>query len=209
MSDEPDKFFTFLRQGILFLLSAPSGAGKTTLADQLFKQVDDLLPSISYTTRPSRHGEINGQDYHFISEEQFIRLRAAGAFAEWAQVHDFFYGTARTPLDEALTSGHDLLLDIDVQGARQLKTRYAESLVSIFVLPPSWRELERRLRGRGTDHDEVIARRLQRAREEARELANYDYWVVNDQVERAVAVLQGIITAERARVLRLRERTVV
>jgi len=209
MLDEPDQSFVFLRQGILFLLSAPSGAGKTTLSDQLLGQVHDLHPSISYTTRPPRPGEVDGQDYHFISEEQFVRLREAGAFAEWARVHDFLYGTARTPLDEALTSGHDLLLDIDVQGVSQLKTSYAASSVSIFVLPPSWGELERRLRGRGTDNDEVIAHRLRRAREEARELVNYHYWVVNDQVERAVTILQGIITAERARVLRLREWTVV
>jgi len=209
MLDDPDQSFVFFRQGILFLLSAPSGAGKTTLSGQLLGQVHDLHPSISYTTRPPRLGEVDGQDYHFISEEQFVRLRGAGAFAEWARVHDFLYGTARAPLDEALTSGHDLLLDIDVQGVSQLKTSYAASSVSIFVLPPSWGELERRLRGRGTDNDEVIARRLRRAREEARELVNYHYWVVNDQVERAVTILQGIITAERARVLRLRERTVV
>jgi len=209
MLDEPDKPFAWLRQGILFLLSAPSGAGKTTLSGRLFDRVPDLHPSISYTTRPPRPGEVDGQDYHFISEEQFMRLRGAGAFAEWARVHDFLYGTARAPLDEVLSSGHDLLLDIDVQGVKQLKATYAATSVSIFVLPPSWEELECRLRGRGTDDDEVIARRLQRAREEAHELINYDYWVVNDQVERAVAILQGIITAERARVLRLRERTVV
>lgn len=202
MSDEADQPFAFLRRGILFIISAPSGAGKTTLSRQILDLVPDLRLSISYTTRAPRAGEVDGQDYHFVSEDHFMHLRAAGAFAEWAKVHGFLYGTARAPLDDALTHGHDLLLDIDVQGARQLKASYAEA-VSIFVLPPSWQELEGRLRGRATDHEEIISRRLQRAREEAGELFSYDYWLVNDQVERAVAVLQGIVRAERARVSRL------
>ncbi len=202
MSDEADQPFAFLRRGILFIISAPSGAGKTTLSRQILDLVLDLRLSISYTTRAPRAGEMDGRDYHFVSEDRFIHLRAAGAFAEWANVHGFLYGTARAPLDEALIHGYDLLLDIDVQGARQLKASYAEA-VSIFVLPPSWQELEGRLRGRATDPEEVISRRLQRAREEAGELFSYDYWLVNDQVERAVAVLQGIIGAERARVSRL------
>jgi guanylate kinase len=202
MADEADQPFAFLRRGILFIISAPSGAGKTTLSRQVLDLVADLRLSISHTTRPPRAGEVNGRDYHFVSEDRFMHLRAAGAFAEWANVHGFLYGTTRSPLDEALTHGHDLLLDIDVQGARQLKASYAEA-VSIFVLPPSWQELEGRLRGRATDHEEVISRRLQRAREEANELFSYDYWLVNDKVEGAVAVLRGIIMAERARVSRL------
>jgi guanylate kinase len=208
MSDEPDKPFALSRQGILFFLSAPSGAGKTTLSNQLFRQVENLRPSISYTTRRPRAGEIDGREYHFVSETEFLRLQKQNAFAEWAHVHDFFYGTARAPLEEALTRGSDLLLDIDVQGVKQLKPQYAAASVAIFLLPPSWHELERRLRERGTDNPEVIARRLQRAREEARELPMYDYCLVNDQIERAVATLQAIILAERARVARLRERTV-
>ncbi len=202
MLDEVDQPFAFLRRGILFIISAPSGAGKTTLSRQILDLVLDLRLSISYTTRAPRAGEMDGRDYHFVSEDQFIHLQAAGAFAEWANVHGFLYGTARAPLEEALIHGYDLLLDIDVQGARQLKAHYAEA-VSIFVLPPSWQELEGRLRGRATDHEEVISRRLQRAQEEAGELFSYDYWLVNDQVARAVAVLQGIIAAERARVSRL------
>lgn len=208
MSDEPDKPFTFSRQGILFFLSAPSGTGKTTLSDQLLRQVGNLRPSISYTTRLLRAGEINGREYHFISEGEFLHLQKQNAFAEWARVHDFFYGTARAPLEEALTQGSDLLLDIDVQGVKQLKQHFPSSSVAIFLLPPSWHELERRLRGRGTDNNEVITRRLQRAREEARELPMYDYCIINDQIERAVATLQAIIIAERARVARLHERTV-
>jgi guanylate kinase len=208
MSDDPDTSFTFSRQGILFIVSAPSGAGKTTLAHRLFQEAPDLRPSISYTTRTPRPGEINGRDYHFVNEEQFIQMRTRGAFAEWAHVHEFFYGTPRAPVDEAVAQGRDLLLDIDVQGARQLKAIYPEA-VSIFVLPPSWRELERRLRGRGTDREEIITRRLQRAREEAREFSTYDYWIVNDNVERAVSILHAILTAERARVSRLRKRSIV
>ncbi|MBI3300846.1 MAG: guanylate kinase [Deltaproteobacteria bacterium] len=202
MSDEADQPFTFSRRGILFILSAPSGAGKTTLSRQILDLAPDLRLSISYTTRAPRPGEVEGRDYHFISEDHFVRLRAAGAFAEWARVHDFFYGTARAPLDEALAQGQDFLLDIDVQGARQLKASYAEA-VSIFVLPPSWHALADRLRGRGTDREEVIARRLQRAREETSEVGRYDYWLVNDRVDHAVALLQAIMAAERARVSRL------
>lgn len=207
MSDDPDTDFTFARQGILFIISAPSGAGKTTLASRLFQEAPDLRPSISYTTRAPRKGEVNGRDYHFVNEEQFVQMRNAGAFAEWASVHEFCYGTPRAPVDDAIKQGRDLLLDIDVQGATQLKTTYPEA-VSLFVLPPSWHELERRLRGRGTDTEAVITRRLHRAREEAREFSAYDYWIVNDNLERAVSLLHAILTAERARITRLRQRSI-
>jgi guanylate kinase len=203
MSDDTDtRPFTFTRRGILLILSAPSGAGKTTLSRQILERECDLLLSISYTTRTPRPGEIDGQDYHFIDEARFSQLRAASAFAEWAQVHNYLYGTARAPLDEAVARGQDILLDIDVQGARQIKSTYPEA-VSIFVLPPSWSELEQRLRSRGTDHNEVITRRLQRARGETQALGSYDYWVVNDHVDRAVTALNAIIHAERARVSRI------
>jgi len=202
MSDDTDHTpFTFVRRGILFILSAPSGAGKTTLSHHILKRMPDLGLSISYTTRAPRPGEINGQDYHFIDESHFIQLRTCGAFAEWAQVHGFLYGTARAPLDEALSCGTDFLLDIDVQGAHQLQAVYGKA-VSIFVLPPSWKELEKRLRSRGTDHDEVIARRLQRAREETQQLGSYDYLIVNEHVEQATILLSSIIQTERARVSR-------
>lgn len=203
MSDDTDtRPFTFTRRGILFILSAPSGAGKTTLSRQILERECDLLLSISYTTRTPRPGEIDGQDYHFIDEVRFIQLRAASAFAEWAQVHDHLYGTARAPLDDAVASGRDILLDVDVQGARQIKSVYPEA-VSIFVLPPSWSELEQRLRSRGTDHNDVISRRLQRARGETQAFGSYNYWIVNDHVDRAVATLRAIIHAERARVSRI------
>ncbi len=207
MPDDPDTDFTFVRQGILFIISAPSGAGKTTLASCLFQEAPDLRPSISYTTRAPRKGEVNGRDYHFVNEEQFVQMRNAGAFAEWASVHEFCYGTPRAPVDDAIKQGRDLLLDIDVQGATQLKAMYPEA-VSLFVFPPSWHELERRLRGRGTDTEAVITRRLHRAREEAREFSAYDYWIVNDNLERAVSLLYAILTAERARIARLRTRSI-
>ncbi|MBI3756467.1 MAG: guanylate kinase [Deltaproteobacteria bacterium] len=194
--------FTFTRRGLLFILSAPSGAGKTTLSRQILERMPDLRLSISYTTRAPRPGEIDGRDYHFIDEARFIALRTAGAFAEWARVHDFLYGTARAPLDAALASGQDSLLDIDVQGARQMKASYPEA-ISVFVMPPSWAELEKRLRSRGTDREEVIVRRLQRAREETQALGGYDYLIVNDRLHHASALLHAIIQTERARVSRL------
>jgi guanylate kinase len=203
MSDDTDHTpFSFERRGILFVLSAPSGAGKTTLSRHILGRTPDLKLSISYTTRTPRPGEIDGQDYHFIDESRFVQLRAVGAFAEWAQVHGFLYGTARAPLDDALSHGKDFLLDIDVQGAHQLQAAYPEA-VSVFVLPPSWGELENRLRSRGTDHEEVIARRLRRAREETQELGSYDYLIVNDNVERATSLLIALIQTERLRVSRL------
>lgn len=202
LDDTDHTLFTFERRGILFILSAPSGAGKTTLSRYILERIPDLSLSISYTTRAPRPGEVNGRDYHFIDDMRFIRLCDEGAFAEWARVHDALYGTARAPLDEALSRGKDFLLDIDVQGARQIKTVYPEA-ISIFVLPPSWSELEKRLRSRGTDSEAVIARRLQRAREETQELNSYDYLIVNDHLEQATTLLSAIIHTEKARVSRL------
>lgn len=202
MPDDIDtSIFTFTRRGVLFILSAPSGAGKTTLSREILERLPDLCVSVSYTTRKPRAGEQDGQDYHFVDEVRFHRLRETGAFAEWAQVHGSLYGTPRTPLDEALACGQDFLLDIDVQGARQVKAVYPEA-VSIFVLPPSWEELETRLRSRGTEPEEVIARRLQRAQEETAALGTYDYFLVNDRLDHAVTLLCAIVEAERARVSR-------
>ena len=150
MLDDGDHCLRFSRCGILLILSAPSGAGKTTLAHELIASTANLGWSVSHTTRPSRAGEVDGKDYHFVSEETFLSLRDQGAFAEWAQVHRAYYGTTRTSIDAALNTGQDLLLDIDVQGAEQLKLCYPEAVL-VFILPPSWQKLEDRLRQRGTD----------------------------------------------------------
>lgn len=196
--------FHLSRQGILFILSAPSGAGKTTLADRLLEQVPHLSESVSYTTRPPRNGEVSGQDYHFVTKSDFVRLRDTGAFAEWAEVHDSLYGTTHASVTEALDRGEDILLNIDVQGAQQIKAHYPHA-VTIFILPPSWPELENRLCGRGTDSADSIAKRLKRARAEVTQLFAYDYYVINGLVEQAVTELHAIMIAEHASVARLNQ----
>ncbi|HEY2987199.1 MAG TPA: guanylate kinase [Candidatus Binatia bacterium] len=190
------------RQGVIFILSAPSGAGKTTLVKRLLKLFPDITLSVSYTTRARRPGEIAGRDYHFVSAKRFAAVKARGGFAEWARVHGYSYGTPRAPLERTVGRGSDVLLDIDVQGARKIKRQYPGA-VSIFVLPPSWRELEHRLAGRGTDRKETIRRRLENARREIREIMRYDYVVVNRELGRAVEGVKAIVAAERLRVSRL------
>jgi guanylate kinase len=195
--------FHFERHGIVFIVSGPSGAGKSTLVAALLERYPDLTLSISCTTRAPRPGERDGREYCFVGADEFARRREAGEFAEWAEVHGALYGTARAPLDEAIAAGRDLLLDIDVQGARQLKRSYKEAAVAVMVLPPSWEELERRLRERRTEDDATIGQRLARAREEAQALLEYDYWLVNADAGEAAAVLAALVAAERARVGRI------
>jgi guanylate kinase len=192
------------RQGIIFILSAPSGAGKTTLYHGLRKAYPEIKLSVSCTTRAQRKGEVNGQDYRFIRVEQFEAMKSNGEFAEWASVHGNSYGTPREPLDHSVQSGRDILLDIDVQGARQIKQAYPNA-VSIFLLPPSLRELRRRLAARGTDGKEIIRRRLANAQDEIKERIYYDYYVVNREVTEAVRVLSSIVEAERSKVSRVTE----
>lgn len=192
------------RLGIMFILSAPSGAGKTTLYNGLRRIYPDLALSVSCTTRARRPGEVDGRDYRFLSEAQFERLRRRGAFAEWARVHDYFYGTPKAALQRCVAAGRDILLDIDVQGARQIKRLFPEA-VSIFLLPPSLSELKRRLAARGTDGAEIIQRRLANAQGEIGEIIHYDYYVVNREVEKAVGDLAAIVTAERQRISRVME----
>jgi guanylate kinase len=192
------------RRGILFIVSAPSGAGKTTISGRALRGIAGLEMSISCTTRAPRAGEVDGRDYTFLDRAEFEGRRARGAFAESAEVHGFLYGTPRAPIESALAEGRDMLLDIDVQGARQMKARYADEAVAVFVLPPSEAELERRLRARGTDPDEVIRRRLERARAEMEEYRSYDYYLVNHDVDETVGSLASIVAAERVRVSRLR-----
>ena len=190
------------RLGIIFILSAPSGAGKTTLYNGLRRIYPEIALSVSCTTRRRRPGEVNGRDYRFLTERQFDDLGRRGEFAEWAKVHDYFYGTPRKPLERCVRTGRDILLDIDVQGARQIKKAYPDA-VSIFLLPPSLGELERRLARRGTDGREAIRRRLANARGEIGEIIHYDYFVVNRQVNEAVRALSAIVEAERARISRV------
>jgi len=190
------------RHGILFILSAPSGAGKTTLINGLRSIFPEIRASVSYTTRARRSGEVHGRDYYFVAPGQFARMKSRGEFAESAKVHDFFYGTPRKPLEDCIKSGRDMVLDIDVQGASQIKRAYPDA-VAIFLLPPSSQELRRRLVLRGTDGTTTIRRRLANARREIKEIIKYDYYVVNDDVDRAVAILKSIVESERARTSRV------
>jgi guanylate kinase len=191
-------------RGRLFIVSAPSGTGKTTLVERAVQCVPHLRISRSYTSRPARVGETDGVDYNFISTERFESMIRDGAFLEWADVFGSYYGTCAADTEAALAAGDDVVLVIDVQGARQVRSRGIET-VSIFVLPPSAAVLEQRLRGRSKDSEEQIQRRLQVARREVNEYARYDYVVVNDEVESAVDRLRAIIMAERARVAPMRD----
>jgi guanylate kinase len=189
------------REGILFVISAPSGAGKTTLCKEIIDFFPSLRHSVSYTTRPQRPGEQDGIDYHFVTRTVFDSKIAQGAFAEWAEVHGNRYGTAIETLERFRSEGRDILLDIDCQGARQLKKSYRQG-VFIFVLPPSLTELQRRLNGRNTDSPEVIARRIANARDEIREAVWYDYLVINDDFSQAFSELKSIVLAEGCRTSR-------
>src|SRR5215467_6999161 len=186
--------------GILFIISAPSGSGKTTLVDALRQYVPNLDFSISYTTRAPRGSEQDGREYHFISRAEFEEMQHRGEFLECAEVFGKYYGTVRRVLEDADRRGHDLLLDIDVQGERQVKQKIPDA-VSIFVLPPSRKELESRLRKRSqsehVDSEEIIRRRLATARIEIENYPNYDYILVNDRLEQSVDQLQAIVLAER------------
>ena len=187
--------------GLLFVLSAPSGTGKTTVAERLVERVPALALSRSYTSRPSRPGELDGVDYNFISRADFEGRIVRGEFLEWADVFGNLYGTDRADTDRHLVSGADLVLVIDVQGARLVRQRAPRS-VGIFVLPPSFEVLESRLRGRSQDPEHAIGRRLQTARDEVGAVREYDFVVVNDDVGRCVDEIASIVTAERARVSR-------
>ena len=187
------------RRGLLFIVSAPSGTGKTTLVERLVQVVPNLKMSRSYTSRPARAGERNGVDYNFISRERFDAMARDGAFLEWADVFGHCYGTAVADTEALLTAGHDVVLVIDVQGARQVRTRGVET-VGVFVLPPSAAVLEQRLRGRSKDSEEQIRRRLEVARREVGEFEQYEYLVVNDELGPAVDRMTAIVRAERARV---------
>jgi guanylate kinase len=190
------------RRGTLFVVSAPSGAGKTTLCREVRVRLPEVAYSISYTTRPPRPGELDGTDFHFVDVDAFRTMQARGAFAEWASVHGNLYGTAAAALEQALAGGLDVLLDIDTQGAAQLRARYPEAVL-VFIVAPSLAELEQRLRERRSDGEHEIARRLTRAREEIGLWRRYHYLIVNRDVKEAIEQLVSIIQAERCRVGRL------
>jgi guanylate kinase len=183
---------------IVYIVSAPSGSGKSTLVAELLRQVNNLDFSISYTTRPPRGPEQNRKEYFFVSKEEFKAMIDAGEFLEYADVFGNYYGTARRFLREAEEHGHDLLLDIDVQGASQIMEGIPDA-VSIFILPPDWDTLERRLRSRGLDAEAVIRRRLDTARREIENYSKYDYILINDLLEQSVDQLKDIVLAERLR----------
>jgi len=190
------------RRGTLIVVSAPSGAGKTTLCHEVRALVPDLYYSVSYTTRAPRPGEVDGVDFHFVSTGRFQAMRDRDEFAEWATVHNHLYGTPARALEGALSRGLDVLLDIDTHGARQLRQRYPES-VSVFIMAPSMAELEARLRKRNSDAPREIQRRLARSREEIAAWRQYDYLIINRDVKEAVDQLAAIIGAERCRTSRL------
>jgi len=186
------------KQGLLFVVSAPSGAGKTTLCRAMTDSLENLTHSISYATRKPRPSEIDGRDYHFVSSERFQAMIDAGDFAEWAEVHSNLYGTSRLVLDDTISKGVDVILDIDTQGAKQIKSKF-DSAVYIFIMPPSLEILEERLRNRKSDHEEEINKRMRRAREEIKDFNMYDYIVVNRDFDRALTEIRSIVTAERCR----------
>ncbi|MDU9047826.1 MAG: guanylate kinase [Candidatus Electrothrix sp. Rat3] len=188
-----------MAEGILLVVSAPSGCGKTTILKKLMAKVSRLAFSVSHTTRQARLGERDGVDYHFVSKEEFLALRdqQPSGFLEWAEVHGNFYGTSRRSVDALLAAGKDVVLDIDIQGAEQVRKN--ADPVTIFISPPTLAELERRLRGRGTESPESLAVRLANVEKEMAAADNYHYLIINDVLEQAVRDLQAIITVERRR----------
>jgi len=185
------------RRGLMFVLSSPSGAGKTTLSRMLLEREPGLKMSVSATTRSMRPGEVDGHDYFFVDKPRFEAMVAHGELLEWATVFDNLYGTPRAPVEAALSAGQDVLFDIDWQGTQQLRQRAGDDLVSIFVLPPSHEELERRLRARAQDAEEVVQTRMAKANNEISHWAEYDYVVINDDLESTLQKIRTILDAER------------
>ncbi|TAK49931.1 MAG: guanylate kinase [Xanthobacteraceae bacterium] len=187
------------RRGLMFVLSSPSGAGKTTLARKLIAEVPGLRLSVSTTTRPMRPGEVDGRDYHFVDAARFEAMVGDNAFLEWANVFDHRYGTPRAPVEAALAAGHDILFDIDWQGTQQLRDQAPSDVVSVFILPPTVADLEQRLRARAQDSDAVIHRRMTKAGDEMSHWDAYDYIVINRDIAAAFDAVRSILFAERLR----------
>ncbi|WP_068073678.1 guanylate kinase [Novosphingobium lentum] len=198
-STDPQMGDTLHRRGLMFILSSPSGAGKTTIARMLLDHDDEIAMSVSATTRPMRPGEVDGHDYHFVDQPTFDRMVEDGLFYEWAHVFGYSYGTPKAQIRAGLKAGHDFLFDIDWQGTQQLYQRAETDVVRVFILPPSLGELNRRLTGRGTDSAEVIAARMARAQAEISHWDGYDYVVINDDVNECFAKVSQILAAERMR----------
>jgi guanylate kinase len=199
MSPEPLPSSRIKRRGLMLVLSSPSGAGKSTIARHLLETDPQLNLSVSVTTRPRRASEIDGVHYHFLTEREFARMRDNDELLEWAQVHGNFYGTPREAAERAMAEGRDMLFDIDWQGALQLQEKMEADVVSIFILPPSMEELRQRLNRRAEDKPEVIEQRLRNARAEIEHWREYDYCVVNDDLERAFDAVRAIVQSERLR----------
>ncbi|MFH1871839.1 MAG: guanylate kinase [Pseudomonadota bacterium] len=191
--------------GTLFIVAAPSGAGKTTLVGRLLAEDAQVKHSVSFTTRAPRPGENDGREYHFIDVQRFLAMRERGEFAEWAEVHDNFYGTSRLWLDQRMAEGCDMVLEIDWQGAQQMRRQFPEA-VSIFILPPSIAELENRLRRRGADSEDVIARRVAGALGEMRHVGEFDFVIINNDLDVALGELKAAVCASRLRFARQRAR---
>jgi guanylate kinase len=191
----------FQRRGLLYVLSSPSGAGKSTIARMLMESDEGVAMSVSATTRPIRPGETDGADYHFVSDGKFDEMVASGAFLEWAHVFGHRYGTLKSEVMRVIEGGRDVLLDIDWQGTQQLK-QVDPDIVRVFILPPSMEELERRLRNRATDSDEVVERRMARAAAEISHWAEYDYVLINNNAEKCRELVHNILKAERLKATR-------
>src|SRR6516162_997545 len=187
------------RRGLMFVLSSPSGAGKTTMSRLLMERMPDMRMSVSVTTRQKRPGEVEGRDYDFVDKARFVAMERNGELLEWATVFDNLYGTPRKPVEEALAMGHDVLFDIDWQGTQQLRQRARSDVVSVFLLPPSAEALEKRLHSRARDTDDVIRGRMSRASHEMSHWAEYDYVVVNSDLDVAYSMIESILQVERLR----------
>ncbi|KAA3519516.1 guanylate kinase [Agrobacterium vitis] len=199
MSIAASKNTTIPRRGLMLVISSPSGAGKSTISRTLMDIDKQIGMSVSVTTRQRRPSEIEGVHYHFISQREFERLKASDALLEWAEVHGNFYGTPREPVEVAMSEGRDMLFDIDWQGAQQLQEKMAADVVSVFILPPTMTELQSRLHRRAEDSEEVIQTRLANSRSEIEHWREYDYVIVNDDLNSAFDAVQSIVKAERLR----------